>query len=260
VDRLRGKPLRYDAAGVKRRLDDTALAGLVYSAPAPVLGQLPGVIASARRGQVTPLLEIAKHALISSGRQAGGPPPGFSLAQGIAIGCNDYPTLWDRTASLRQRKRQFGRALRQLPDRPFAPFTAESWSAAIFDRGDNSIRWPNRAGSGQPTNGAFPEVPVLVVSGELETNTPSAEGRAVARKFANARFVEVPNSGHVPEADEPCAAKIEIAFLRACGLTTPAACGRSSRYRSRQRADGGRPSACLGWRSAQIHVSTERRW
>jgi pimeloyl-ACP methyl ester carboxylesterase len=57
-------------------------------------------------------------------------------------------------------------------------------------------------------------VPVLVVSGGLEANTPSAERRAVARKFANARFIEVPNTGHVPEAAEPCAAKIEIAVLR----------------------------------------------
>lgn len=100
------------------------------------------------------------------------------------------------------------------PERAFAPFGSRSWPRAIFDAGDTCLRWPDRHGPRQPTGGPFPDVPVLVLSGELDPNTPTSAGRRVARRFRRASVVEVPNAGHVPEQFEPCAGAIEVGFLR----------------------------------------------
>jgi pimeloyl-ACP methyl ester carboxylesterase len=60
-------------------------------------------------------------------------------------------------------------------------------------------------------------VPVLVLSGELDANTPTKEGRAAARQFRRARVIEVPNTGHVAEHHEtanPCVMALQSEFFR----------------------------------------------
>ena len=44
-------------------------------------------------------------------------------------------------------------------------------------------------------------MPVLITSGDLDANTPTAEGRQAARQFPHAQVVEVPNAGHGPELE-----------------------------------------------------------
>jgi pimeloyl-ACP methyl ester carboxylesterase len=41
-------------------------------------------------------------------------------------------------------------------------------------------------------------VPVLVLSGALDANTPSSAGQQAAAQFAHADFIEVPHAGHTP--------------------------------------------------------------
>jgi pimeloyl-ACP methyl ester carboxylesterase len=58
-------------------------------------------------------------------------------------------------------------------------------------------------------------VPVLVTSGDLDPNVPTAEGRQAARQFTHAQVVEVPNAGHAPELEPTgCAASITSDFIR----------------------------------------------
>jgi pimeloyl-ACP methyl ester carboxylesterase len=46
-------------------------------------------------------------------------------------------------------------------------------------------------------------VPTLVVWGEADQMTPLAEGRRLAARIAGARFVSIPNAGHLPQREEP---------------------------------------------------------
>jgi pimeloyl-ACP methyl ester carboxylesterase len=56
---------------------------------------------------------------------------------------------------------------------------------------------------------------VLVTSGDLDPNVPTAEGRLAARQFELAQLVEVPNAGHVPEQESTgCAMSITTDFIR----------------------------------------------
>ncbi|MFI0484956.1 alpha/beta hydrolase [Actinomadura sp. 9N215] len=67
----------------------------------------------------------------------------------------------------------------------------------------------------QSTGGPFPDVPVLVVSGDLDANTPTEQGRRAARQFRRSTVVEAPNVGHVAEREPSgCVAAIETGFIR----------------------------------------------
>jgi pimeloyl-ACP methyl ester carboxylesterase len=148
-----------------------------------------------------------------SGSQAPGGPPDLALAASIL--CNDYPTLWDRSARIPVRLRQFEARRARLDQSPFRPFTERAWTSAIVDRGNSCIRWPDRHGPVQRTSGPFADVPVLVTSGDLDPNVPTAEGRLAAGQFEHARLVEVPNAGHVPEQEATgCAMSITTDFIR----------------------------------------------
>ena len=121
--------------------------------------------------------------------------------------CNDYPTLWNRQAPVSARLQQFAARRAALATEPFFPFSKQAWTSAIIDRGNTCVRWPDR-------HAPVADVPVLVLSGDLDANTPTEEGRQAARQFRDARVIDVPNVGHVPEMNSPCPAAILSDFIR----------------------------------------------
>jgi pimeloyl-ACP methyl ester carboxylesterase len=213
--RVRAHPIRYRTGGERRVLDESALAGLAYWAGSnSQLGQLPAIVRAALQGDNRPLISAAR-ALgpLFSGSQAPGGSTNLALAGSVM--CNDYPALWDRRARVAVRLRQFAARRARLDQRAFRPFSARAWTSAIIDRGNTCIRWPDRHGPTQRTSGPFPDVPVLVISGDLDPNVPTAEGRHAARQFAHAQVVEVPNAGHAPEQEPTgCALSITSNFIR----------------------------------------------
>jgi pimeloyl-ACP methyl ester carboxylesterase len=161
--------------------------------------------------------------LFSQGSQAGGAAPDASaassssstLALEAAQICNDYPTLWDRRARVAVRLRQYAARRAQLSEATFWPFSPRAWTSAIIDRGNTCIRWPDLNRPLQRTTGPFPDVPVLVISGDLDANTPVAESRQAAKQFPHAQFLEIPNAGHGAEQEPTgCALSITANFIR----------------------------------------------
>ena len=211
--RLRANPIPYTLDGERRVLDATALAGIAYWADVNI-GQLPAIVRSALQGQDQPLITAAGTlGPLFSGSQAPAGPPDTALTASII--CNDYPTLWDRRAPIPVRLRQFAARRARLDRSAFRPFPTRAWTSAIIDRGNSCIRWPDRGGPVQRTAGPFPDVPVLVTSGDLDANVPTEEGRQAARQFPHAQVVEVPNAGHAPELEATgCAASIIADFIR----------------------------------------------
>ncbi|MFI6907867.1 alpha/beta fold hydrolase [Nonomuraea sp. NPDC050394] len=64
-------------------------------------------------------------------------------------------------------------------------------------------------------SGKLPDVPTLVISGDLDSNTTDENGRLNAARFPRARFLSIPNTGHVPEGDPTgCAISIVVGFIR----------------------------------------------
>ena len=97
------------------------------------------------------------------------------------------------------------RRVRARPDaigrRAFRPFSPAAWTSAGFEATDTCIDWPAaRQPAHRSRRGAtMPDVPVLVLSGDLDANTPSSAGRQVARQFPRATFAGDPERG--PHAD-----------------------------------------------------------
>ncbi|MGC4953483.1 alpha/beta fold hydrolase [Actinomadura citrea] len=224
AQRLRARPIPYTLDGPQRLLDDTALAAIVYasakSAPAGI-GDIPAMVRDALQGDTTALVDAARQVAPLSGsalRREEQQP--FNPELAAAVMCNDYPTLWNRRAPVAARLRQFSAGRAALPERTYWPFGKTAWTSMSYDQGDACVRWPDRRGPVQRTSGPFPDVPVLVVSGDLDANTPTAMGRQAARQFRRATVVEVPNVGHVAEQEPSgCVAAIQTGFIR--GLRVP---------------------------------------
>ncbi|RCG32970.1 alpha/beta fold hydrolase [Sphaerisporangium album] len=212
--RLDGRPLRYGRDGV---LDETALASTVYklaSGHAELFGRLPAALRAVVHGDIGPLRELAERVRPISGFSGGG---AFSMPMFVTVSCNDNPVLWDRRASLDLRARQYAAALARLDPRDYRPFRPSAWIDGIADLGDLCIAWPGRRAEPRPRLGRLPDVPVLVLSGELDTGTPTEEGLLAARPYRHARLVEVPSAGHVAEQDgraATCVISLETRFIR----------------------------------------------
>src|SRR4051794_1571745 len=205
-------PYRVEGEAEPRVLDETTLADIVYEAGTN-LGLLPGILQAALSGDPAPLIAAAaaQDILPFSGSTASDDEPVWALA--MSVMCNDYPTLWNRHAPVHARLHQFAARRAALAAEPFLPFSKQAWTSAIIDRGNLCVRWPDRHAPVQRTTGPIADVPVLVLSGDLDANTPTEEGRQAARQFRHARVIEVPNVGHVPETASRCPGATLTTFI-----------------------------------------------
>ncbi|GII95449.1 alpha/beta fold hydrolase [Sinosporangium siamense] len=223
--RLRAQPLvlPITVAGEARTVtftEDKLAALLTYTAAggvgtAPgrpsVIGMMPALLHKAARGDTGPLSEL----LTSAFQQVADAPIGdFGLSASVV--CNDYPRTWSTGAPLETRWRQHSRAMAQADPRDFAPFSARGYSEGQLDGAEVCIEWPAK-GTARPyvSTEKFPDVPTLVVSGDLDSNTAAGNSRLAAQQFPNATFLSVPNTGHIAEADSTgCALGLVLGFIR----------------------------------------------
>ena len=73
----------------------------------------------------------------------------------------------------------------------------------------------------------MPDVPVLVQSGALDSNTPIEQGRRAAAQFRHSTFAVVANVGHTPDT-HPCGVAMAIDFVEHL-KTDPDRCRRVGR-------------------------------
>jgi pimeloyl-ACP methyl ester carboxylesterase len=200
-------------AGVYRELDAAARAVL-------------------RRGDGAPLLRLAAKSLYTDD---GGPVPEWSAGQYVAVSCTDYPQAFDMRAPPAVRRAQYEAAAGALPTDVFAPFTVEEWTTSPVAEFDDCVDWPVPVrhdppitrSTGAPPWGSPdpsgrpplvpPTLPVLVLSGGLDTLTPWTGGAVVAAQLGpSARWVKVENTIHVTALADPygCASGLVRQFVR----------------------------------------------
>jgi pimeloyl-ACP methyl ester carboxylesterase len=144
----------------------------------------------------------------------------FSEGQYNAVACNDYPQLWDIASSVASRPAQFDAsvaALRASEPDAFAPFSFDDWMASPWVEYDSCINWPAPSSwvPPAPDPAVYPDVPTLVITGELDSLTSPEGNQIVASRFPGATYVEVPNVGHVTAIGDllGCAAGIVTGFV-----------------------------------------------
>ncbi|MSY41114.1 MAG: alpha/beta fold hydrolase, partial [Actinobacteria bacterium] len=125
----------------------------------------------------------------------------YSPGLQVAVSCHDYPQLFDMAQSRAIRKSQYDAAVaNQIKVDPdiYGPFQIREYLKSDFSTQPLCLPWPiatrNPWKLPGPPDGRYPDIPTLVLSGELDTITTVAEGDLVAAQFARSRHVTLANS------------------------------------------------------------------
>jgi pimeloyl-ACP methyl ester carboxylesterase len=182
-----------------------------------VYRELDAAAAAWLTGDRAPLLRLLSHdpVLLSDDSLAV-----YSAGVGIAATCSDYPLVFEPAEPTAGRLSAIEAAIsaqaRAFPA-TFGPWTPDEWRASSANELEGCAMWPAPDDDDPPAgpNPRFPDVPTLVLAGDLDTLTPPSEGASTAALFPEASFVLVANSGHVTALDDGwgCASTIVAEFV-----------------------------------------------
>jgi pimeloyl-ACP methyl ester carboxylesterase len=233
LEALRAHPFPatgYDQDGALRHFDANASQlAIVMFGGAPALTTARETDAAARafvQGDRLPLLRLmAETASAVDSRDPTADPTQWSAGLAAAVMCQDPPQIVDMTLPPAVRAADRTRALaerrRSAPD-TYAPFTIDEYRGMPLDYSflDECVGWPvsapGHAASQVGANAVYPDIPALVISGELDDITTPADGAAVAHSFKHGIQIRIANSFHVnalPRARTACAAAIVRRFM-----------------------------------------------
>jgi pimeloyl-ACP methyl ester carboxylesterase len=231
--RLRSAPLTADVRhGDGRSLrvtaDASALAIVMFGG-SPALATVREVDAAARAftgGDALPMLRLMAETLASvDSRDPTHAPAKFSAGLAAAVFCHDAPQIFDMQVPAAERAAVRDRIVaRRQAAAPstYAPFTIAEYRGMPPDYTfiDECVGWP--APPAYPPSplvfpaASYPDVPVLVISGDLDNMTSVADGQAAAERFSRAHHVVITNGLHVnalPHARGECAAVLVRRFV-----------------------------------------------
>ena len=233
LDALRAHPFPatgYDEDGNARHFEANASQlAIVMFGGAPALTTARETDAAARafaQGDHLPLLRLmAETASAVDSRDPTADPTQWSAGLAAAVMCQDPPQIFDTSLPPAARATDRARALaerrRNAPD-TYAPFTIDEYRGMPLDYSfiDECVGWPVSP-AGHPAsqvgvNAVYPDVPALVISGELDDITTPADGAAVAHSFKRGIQIRIANGFHVnalPRARSACAADIVRRFI-----------------------------------------------
>jgi pimeloyl-ACP methyl ester carboxylesterase len=220
-----GKPRRALLDGV-----NLALVTAYATYGTSIYRELDSAVRAFRTGYQAPLLRLVAENITKS--YAGGNPVYYSSGQYVAVICSDYPQLWDVSLPVgKERQEQFRaevNALRDSDPDDFDPFNIDDWIDSGWTEPRTCIGWPPPINPIPPElpGAVYPDVPTLVLSGDLDTVTSPEGGLDAASRFPNSTFVSVPNVGHVTALGDRqgCAAGIVRRFMRTGGTVGDTGC------------------------------------
>ena len=166
-----------------------------------------------------PLLRLAATDIYTGNS---GPASQFNDGSYQATTCLDYPQPFSYRMSPRQRRAAYAAAVARLRPRLFAPFTVRAWVTEPAEEFDACLDWPAPQYAGRPITTpppyAPPNLPVLVLSGDLDSLTTPLEGRQAARDMGpSARWILIHNDTHINALDDTfgCAQGLVRSFIAA---------------------------------------------
>jgi len=232
--RLRRHPVSFTAhAGDRQfrlRMDENALAIAVYGSGDPrSLARLPAMVRSALEGDLTSLRRSVETWQLGAAGVLADPSAGGSAGESafLASACHDFPRAFSYADSDPARRAAYESALAALDAGALAPFSPAAWVHGGFESPDWCLNWPADPTAGSPLapGTPLPDIPVLVLSGDLDSNVPASQSRFAAALYPGATFVEIPNAGHTPTDRSPCAAALAAHFIRALSANPNACAG-----------------------------------
>ncbi|HEY5426530.1 MAG TPA: alpha/beta fold hydrolase, partial [Candidatus Tumulicola sp.] len=176
-----------------------------------------------RGGDGIPLRRLT-HEADAYEEQAPSAPQEASNGLFVASSCEDNPQVYDMRLAPPARVAAWKTALAEksrLDPGLYAPFTIDEFLSIPLDYAyvPLCLTWPVASvahPAGELAAGTqMPDVPALVLTGDLDTITTPAEGDAAAALFRNARRVIVVNTGHVSAVGDvyDCASALVRNFI-----------------------------------------------
>lgn len=196
------------------RIDGGELVQLLVSGEpfdAGLRARLPMALRSARLGDAAPILRLSTDVARATTPAA---PEDLSAAVFAATLCEEARLPWARGAAPPDRLLQATAAARGIDPAALAPFGP---GAAVG--GSDTINlcrlWPEVTRAAPPLP-PLPDVPVLLLSGDLDLRTPREDALRIAAELPRASVLRVPRTGHgaLPGDPTPCAERAVGAFLR----------------------------------------------
>jgi pimeloyl-ACP methyl ester carboxylesterase len=201
--------LRVRNRGVGPLVD--ALSSAAYSPPDSYL-RIDRTGTELRHGNPLPW-----KGLIADAKLGHGHVHHYSAMDEEVVSCNDYPLLWDKDASEKQRRVQLYRTVRGYRNpalKPFSPTDVGLSSDTLYQYcltapRPSPLYEPPASPGDEPT-----KAPVLVISGELDNVTTPYEGKKVADEFPDARQYIARGAGHVSDLYAPVSSPPAIRLRR----------------------------------------------
>lgn len=219
-----------DVDGRYRRFAaDASQLAIVMFGNAPALTTIREVDAAARAyaaGDQPPLMRLmAETASAVDSRDPTGDAAQWSAGLAAAVLCQDPPQIFDMRLPPAERAQDRDRALAARrgahPD-TYAPFSIDEYRGMPLDYSflDECVGWPapsaQHPASQLGVDAKYPDVPALVISGDLDSITTPADGAAVAAAFARGVQLRIANGFHVNALDRgrgSCAAQVARRFM-----------------------------------------------
>jgi pimeloyl-ACP methyl ester carboxylesterase len=222
----------YDGAGVRHasRIAESGLFDIIEAGDLnPALrALLPAAVHSALHNDPDPLLRLqllseglVPNTLRASAHTAAAQSQELNEAVFATTICEETNFPWQRTASPATRRSEALAYLHAKPASDFYPFD----SRTSFEDGFTTecVDWPDAAPP-PPAASPLPNVPTLILSGEQDIRTPTANALGVAAQIPDAQMLVVPFTGHSVIGSDitSCASKAVAAFF-AAALVQPCA-------------------------------------
>jgi pimeloyl-ACP methyl ester carboxylesterase len=144
-------------------------------------------------------------------------PLGDSRAVGVVVACNEYSAPFDLDHKLAKRTAEFDRGLAELPDDAFGWFSKQGWVESPWEQVDFCLEYPRPRFSsklGPPYHGPFPEVPVLMLNGDIDLQSPLESAQRAKKDWPNSVFVTIKDAFHVTVRTSECALRTALGFLQ----------------------------------------------
>jgi pimeloyl-ACP methyl ester carboxylesterase len=156
--------------------------------------EYPAAIRSAELGDPAALGRMLQRAEGEGEAESEDPSEGFDTPLFFDTTCEEESLPWNRASNPAARLHEALAYASGLPAATFLPFTALQalQSGAVQD----CSHWSFSSAGPEVDEAPMPAVPTLILSGEADIRTPTANAEQVAHAIPGAQLLVVPNTGH----------------------------------------------------------------